>query len=254
MNSLAAKPAGLRIHLLETGYQFLSLWRMPAFAIPTLSFPAMFYIFFGLVFSGGGGIHLPSYLLATYGTFGIMGPALFGFGVGVAGELGQGWLRLKRAAPMPPAAYLVSKLVMAMAFGLAVVLILFALGAAFGGVRFSHAQWLGLAGVLVAGTLPFCALGLYIGLRASTQAAPAIVNLIYLPLAFLSGLWVPLQFFPQWLQQLAVLLPPYHLARIALGITGHAPDARPWLHAAVLAGFTLLFTALAARAWRRIQE
>lgn len=254
MNTIAIKPNLARSYALEILYQFLSLLRMPAFAIPTLAFPAMFYVFFGLVFSFGGNVHMPSYLLATYGTFGIMGPALFGFGVSVAGEIGQGWLRLKRAAPMPPLAYLASKLAMAMVFGLVVVMILFLLGGTFGEVRFTHGQWLTLALVLVLGTLPFCAIGLFIGLRASPQASPAIVNLIYLPMAFFSGLWIPLQAFPDLMQQLAVLLPPYHLARIALHITGHAPDVTPWLHAATLAGFTLLFLALAARAWQRVQE
>ena len=45
--------------------------------------------------------------------------ALFGFGVGVAVERGQGWLLLKRATPMPPLAYLLAKMATAVAFGLA---------------------------------------------------------------------------------------------------------------------------------------
>ena len=48
--------------------------------------------------------------------------------------------------------------------------------------------------VNVLGVLPFCAMGLFVGSLVSGQAAPAIVNLIYLPMAFLSGLWVPMQF------------------------------------------------------------
>ena len=39
-----------------------------------------------------------TYLLATYATFGVIGAALFGFGVGVAVERGQGWMLLKRAS------------------------------------------------------------------------------------------------------------------------------------------------------------
>lgn len=245
----------LRSYRLEAAYQFISLWRMPAFALPTLLFPAMFYVFFGLLFDmGGGRIHMPTYLLATFGTFGVMAPALFGFGVGVAGERGQGWLRLKRASPMPPGAYLTAKLATAMGFALAVVLLLFSLGALFGGVAMTRGQWLSLAGVLTLGSLPFCAMGLAIGLRAGTQAAPAIVNIIYLPLAFLSGLWVPVRAFPGWLQDLAQWLPPYHLAELALHVSGQNPGA-PWpRHLGALAGFTLAFGWFAVRGWRRMKQ
>lgn len=244
----------LRSYALESKYQLVSLWRLPAFALPTLIFPAMFYVFFGLLFDmGGARVHMPTYLLATFGTFGIMAPALFGFGVSVSGERGQGWLRLKLASPMPPGAYLAAKLVTAMAFALAVVVLLFALGALFGGVELARGQWLGLAAVLVLGSLPFCALGLAIGLRAGTQAAPAIVNILYLPMAFLSGLWVPVQAFPGWLQDLAAWLPPYHLARLALQVLGLVPGD-DWLrHLAALVAYTLFFGWLALRGWRRMQ-
>lgn len=256
MSATTTNPADrLECYWLETVCQLRSLWRMPAFALPTLVFPAMFYVFFGLLFDmGSGGIHMPTYLLATFGTFGIMAPALFGFGVSVAGERGQGWLRLKRASPMPPGAYLTAKLLTAMAFALLVVLVLFSLGAAFGGVALHRGEWLLLAAILVLGSVPFCAMGLAIGLRAGTQAAPAIVNIIYLPMAFLSGLWVPLRAFPGWLQELAAWLPPYHLARLGLHVTGHDPGANVLLHAGALVLFTLVFGWLALAGWRRMAQ
>ena len=76
----------LRIHLLEIKYEFLKALRMPAYALPTLGFPLVFYVFFGLVFGRGtgAGVHMATYLLATYGCFGVIGASLFGFGVTVA--------------------------------------------------------------------------------------------------------------------------------------------------------------------------
>jgi len=245
----------LHIHTLEAGYQFLSVLRQPAFALPTLLFPAMFYIFFGLLLDGGrGGMHMPTYLLSTFGTFGIMAPALFGFGVAVASERAEGWLRLKLASPMPPGAFLTAKLTSSMLFGLVVVMILYALGAVFGGVRLATGEWALLAGILVMGTLPFAAIGLFVGLVAGGQAAPAIVNLIYLPMAFLSGLWVPIRFLPEFLQDFATLLPAYHLAQLGLGAVGQPSSDSPAVHVAVLAGFTVLFLVLARRAWHRAQH
>ena len=73
----------LRIALLETRFQFLSSLRLPAFAIPTLLFPVFFYLFFAVIFqSGGPSLVAPTYMLATYGVFGVLGPSIFGFGGG----------------------------------------------------------------------------------------------------------------------------------------------------------------------------
>jgi ABC-2 type transport system permease protein len=242
------------ILLREIRLEFLSALRQPGFALPTLLFPAMFYIFFALAFSMSRTMHMPTWLLATYGVFGIMAPALFGFGVGIAVEKGEGWLRLKRTAPVSPLIPLLARTSMAMLFAFVVFVVLASLGAAFGEVRMPRADWLLLALTLTLGAVPFCAMGLAGGLWLSPQAAPAVVNLTYLPMAFLSGLWVPLMVFPTWLQQLAVMLPPYHLAAIALDAAGAQPAANLWLHVAVLAGVTLLALAVAGLGWRRFQE
>ena len=100
----------LKIHLLESKYEFLKLLRQPAYALPTVLFPVIFYLFFGIGFGdrGAKGVQMATYLVATYGAFGVMGAALFGFGVSVAIERGQGWLEVKRTTPMPISAYFVS--------------------------------------------------------------------------------------------------------------------------------------------------
>ena len=126
-----------RCYALEARYEFLKVVRMPAYAIPSVTFPVMFYVLFGLSFGGGrpvGRTTIATYLLATYGAFGVIGAALFGFGVGLAVERGQGWMMLKRATPMPPFAYFTAKLVMCALFSVVIVGLLSFLGAAFGGV------------------------------------------------------------------------------------------------------------------------
>lgn len=244
----------LGVYLREAAFQFWSVLRTPGFALPTLLFPALFYLFFGLVFGHGGDGATATYMLATYGTFGIMAPSLFGFGVGIAMEREHGILALKRVSPMPSMAYFFSKAVMAMLFALLIVLLLSALGALFGQLRLPRGEWFALLATLVPGTLPFCALGLAIGLHAGGQSSPAIINLIYLPMSLLSGLWVPLRLFPHWLQDFAQVLPAYHLSQIALGIVHMGDGGRLLVHAAYLAVFTVVCLRLAQRAWRRIQD
>src|SRR3546814_8544474 len=92
--------------------------RTPSFALPVLLFPALFYTLFGLVLNRADGGVAATYLLATYGVFGVMGAGLFGFGVVVAMERERGFLAYKRALPLPPGAYLFAKMAMGMLFSM----------------------------------------------------------------------------------------------------------------------------------------
>lgn len=217
-----ALPSLPRIYMLEAKLELLKLLRMPAYVVPTLTFPVLFYLFFGVSFGRHaiGPVSMAAYLVATYGAFGVIGASLFGFGVGVAVERGQGWMLLKRASPMPPGAYFAAKIAMSVLFSTAIVAMLYTLGAGLAGVRLPAAGWATLAVTHVVGSLPFCAMGLALGYFAGPNSAPAIVNLIYLPMAFASGLWVPLPALPSFFQQLAPALPAYHFAQLALKVIG----------------------------------
>lgn len=244
-NSLSGS---LIIFLSEARFEVIKLWRSPAFAIPTLVFPWAFYLLFGVVLNRGGQVAL--YLLPAYATFGIIGPALFGFGVGVANEREAGWLKLKQASPMPGWTYIAAKILMSMVFALLVCLGLFLLSSLIAGIRLQALQWLSLLFIFILGTIPFCAMGLSIGFKVKGPAAVAVVNLIYLPMAVLSGLWFPLTMFPAVMQKIAWLLPPYHLVQLAFKVINMDAGHPAWLHLLILLGFTLLFSWLALLAFR----
>lgn len=242
-----------RIIARESKYEILKHLRTPAFIIPTLSFPLVFYLFFGVAMGSrgmGGGATLGVYLIATYGAFGVIGAALSSFGVSLALERGQGLLQLKRATPMPLAAYIVAKLASAMTFSSMVTLLLFVAGTTLGGARVDAQHLATLFATLVAGTVPFALLGLTIGFVVSSEAAIAVINLIYLPMGFLSGLWIPIQFLPSTVKQIASFLPAFHLGQLALDAIEMPAQGTPGQHATALAGFTLLFLASAITAYR----
>jgi ABC-2 type transport system permease protein len=108
-------------------------------------------------------------------------------------------------------------------------------------------QWLLLGAISMLGVLPFCALGLLVGSRVSAAASPAIVNFIYLPMAFLSGLWMPLSMLPQFIRDIAVLWPPYHLAQLALAAIEREHAGGASGHLGFLAVFTIVCFAIARR-------
>lgn len=238
-------------YVLEAKYEFLRLLRTPVFALPTILFPALFYLLFGVVLNAGNG-GAAQYLLATYGVFGVMGAGLFGFGVTVAIEREQGFLQLKRALPMPPGAYLLAKMAMAMLFSAIVSLLLATLAFFLAGVSLQPGQWALLLLVNMLGALPFCALGLYIGTLVGGNAAPAVVNLIFLPMAFLSGLWLPLTMLPEVFANLAPAWPAYHLGQIALKVVGMDAGGALALHLGVLAVMTAALFVLARARLARV--
>ncbi len=241
------------IYRTEAHHEFLKLIRIPIFAVSVVALPVLFYVIFGVTFADGtaGGVGVTTYMLATYGAFGVIGAALFGFGVSVAMERGQGWMRLKRVSPMPPLAYFVAKVGMAAAVAAIIVLLLFVLGATVGDVSMAPGHWIGLGLVLVLGALPFSAMGLAFGYLVGPNSGPAVLNLVWLPMAFASGLWIPIAQLPEIVQALAALLPPYHFAQLALGTIGASEGGSPVIHVAALLGFAALFLAVAAWGFRR---
>ena len=252
-----ARPFGktLAIYAKEAKFEFLTRLRLRAFSLSTIGFPVMFYVLFGLVLNPKeaaiNGTHFATYLIATFGTFGVMGASLFGTAAGLASERGLGWLQVKRASPMPPFAYFAAKVVMSMIFSTIVVLLLFALGVTLGGVHLTALETAKLLGTLVVGSIPFCAMGLAIGYFAGPTSATPIINLVYFPLSFCSGLWVPLMLLPKVMRDFAHLLPPYHLAQLALGVVGAGRNEATWTHWEVLIGFTLVCLGVARIGFQR---
>lgn len=240
----------LGAYLEEARSECLRYLRAPSFVLPMTLFSTVFYLMFGVLLNHPGS-DASRYLLASYTTFGVIGPGLFGFGVSLALERDGGLLTLKRALPMPPGAYLLGKMAMAMICATLVVALLLTIGLTLGGVSLTRWQMLAMLAVGALGVLPFCALGMFVGTLIKGQGAPGLLNLVYLPMAFLSGLWLPLSMLPHALQALAPVWPSYHLNQLALAAVGMGSGPL-LIHVLALAAFAGVFLALATRRLRRL--
>jgi ABC-2 type transport system permease protein len=178
-----------------------------------------------------------------FSIMGVMGPGMFGFGITVATEREHGLLRLKRALPMPPAASLLAKMMMSMLF-VAIIMASMAAVAPLGHLHMPAASILGFSIVSVLGSAPFCAMGFFIGSFTSAKSAPAFVNLLYLPMIYLSGILFPLPKSAEWISHLS---PAYHLEQASLAVIGAPGNDGLFLHVAVLAAVAVACTALAVR-------
>ena len=248
MSAIAQLPAhsSWPSYVQEAKCEFLRMLREPAFCGPVIGFPVLFYLLFGVLLDKGEG-KAAQYLLATYGAFGVIGAGLFGFGVSIAVDREKGLLRLKRALPVPPGAMLLAKMVMAMLFAAIISLVLAVIAATVAGVVLEPSQWIRLFVINVLGVLPFCAIGLFVGSVVGGNAAPALLNMLYLPMAFLSGLWLPLTMLPGIISTIAPVWPAYHLGQLALKVVGFDAGQPLAMHVAVLIGITALFFVLAQR-------
>ena len=245
------------IYLKEAKYEFLKYLRLRMYTVSVLTFPIMFYVLFGLVLNSNqtiGATRVSIYLIPSYGTFGVIAASLFGTAAGLASDRGLGWLEVKRASPMPPFAYFAAKVATSLVFSTIIVLALFILGIAFGGVRMPVASFARLLGILAAGSLPFSAMGLALGYFTGPNSAPPTINLIYLPMSFCSGLWVPIMFLPKVVQKIALVLPPYHLSQLALGVVGSGTHESAVGHWEALAAFTMICLGVARIGFQRDQQ
>ena len=240
---------------MQTRMELLSMLRNPASLIPTVLFPVMFWTFFGLPNARqtfDNGFNVGAYILANFAMYSVIQTVLFNLGIFIASERSTGWYRFLRVTPARIWMIFGAKLLSVLLLALLALTLLLIVGAISGGVSLPVLTWLSLVAHVLFGALPFAALAVFIGYIAKgANAASPIINLVFFPMAFASGLFVPLNNLPKIVQDVAPLLPAYHsgqFARLGIGVQSTS-DA--WTHALWILGFTMLFLALAVWAYKR---
>ncbi len=97
--------------------------------------------------------------------------------------------------------------------------------------------------------LPFLFGGLAIGYALPVKAALPVTQLVFFPMAFGGGLFLPPTIFPDWLQTVSAILPSRGARDLVVGaVTGAPPDAVAMVAFAV---WTVVTAVLAGWAYRR---
>lgn len=210
--------------------------RSVEFAVGAITVPVLLYAMFGLPNAASllpGGTRVALAMLVSISAYGVVSLAIFTFGEDVAKERGRGWTRTLRATPFPTGIHLFAKTASAVVHAAMIVVAMFAIAATAGGVRMPALSWLALAAVMLAGVLLFSTLGFAIAFLVRPRAATVIANLIFLPLAFVSGFFVPLGELPSILRDIAQYLPTYHFGQLAYRTVMPIEDVEYWTGAAV---------------------
>ncbi len=188
-----------------------------------------------------------AYLMVSMGLFGSMSAAI-GSGGTIALERGIGWNRQLRLTPLTPAAYAVTKVVVALLVALPPLLVTFAVGLFGLDVHLPLHTWLLIAAIAWLGALPFAALGVLVGYLAKPDSVQPISGLLYMLLAAFGGIWVPAEQMPDLMRKIAEWTPAYWVGQAARSpLFDHTPQAHAvW----VVLAWTAVFALAALRRFR----
>ncbi|MEV5410098.1 ABC transporter permease [Thermopolyspora sp. NPDC052614] len=234
------------------GYIGLEVARMRrdvTFVVFGVAMPvAMYLIFTNAGIAPGDEKAAALYAMVGIAAYGGMGAA-FNNGSGLAEDRAAGWLRQLRLTPLPPYAVVAGKTVTGMMIVVPAIVAVLTAGALLNGVRLDPGQWAAIVALLWAGTVPFSLLGLGNGYLLSGQAAGLVNFACTIVLAVTGGLWIPSSVFPDWLRAISEWTPTANYASLSWRIAaGEAPTPGS---VAILLGWTALFGAYAAFAYRR---
>jgi ABC-2 type transport system permease protein len=184
-------------------------WRSRELAFFTFALPIVFFALLGSVYGHDeiDGIKGSSYLLAGILGYGVAATAFAGLAIMTVIRREDGVLKRLRGTPLPAWAYLVAVIVSTLLVYALEAVTLVVLGRALFDVPFPE-RWLSLVLTLLLGGLAFAALGLGLtGLIRSAEGSSAVVNAIYLPMAFISGSFFSATAFPPVVEAIAEVLP-----------------------------------------------
>jgi len=211
--------------------------------------PAVLLLIFGGLYKTESlnGVGAAAYLMVSMGLFGSM-TAATSAGGSIAVERGIGWNRQLRLTPLPPPAYILTKVVLSVLLALPPLLITWVIGAATLDVRLSTKTWLLITLGAWLGAIPFAALGLVIGYVAKPDSVQQISGLLFMLLAAFGGIWVPVEQMPSLMRRIAEWTPAYWTGQVARGPLFHASlDLRAiW----IMVGWTAMFAVIALRRFR----
>ena len=213
----------MRLVLHQLGAEQRMFWRSREAAIFIFVFPLLLYSLLSSVYSNDltfEGRKLPSadVLLAGLFGYGAANTAFAGLAIILVGRRETGTLKRLRATPLPPAAYIAAVILSTLIVFALQALALLGLGAVLFGAS-APKNVLGFAGAVVVGVACFAGMGIgAAALIRSADGASAVVNVVLLPMAFLSGSFGPTHDYPNFLQAISDTLPLTYFLKIVNGV------------------------------------
>ena len=228
-------------------------WRSRELAFFTFALTIIFFVLLGSVYGSDeiDGIEGSAYLLAGMIGYGVAATAFAGLAITTVIRREGGVLKRLRGTPLPPWAYIAAVIGSTLAVFAVEVIALVLLGRVLFDVPFPD-RWLSLALTLLLGGLAFAALGLGLtGFIRSAEGSSAVVNAIYLPMAFIAGSFFSSASFPSFVEAIANVLPLTYFIDLVRNVLLYDEEIRSnWEAVAVVTAWGIV-GAVAALRWFR---
>lgn len=233
-------------------YEQLIFWRSREAAVFIFVFPLMLFLLLGAVYDGTiDGHPAADVLLAGLLGYGAANTAFAGVAIQLVIRREYGMLKRLRATPLPPATVFAAQLVSTLVVFAMQAAGLLLLGRALFGAALPD-RWLSLALAVLLGTAAFAGIGLAAAsLIRSAEGSSAVVNVILLPMAFLSGSFGPTRDYPAFLQAIADALPLRYFIDAVSGV--YLDSEQIWARGADVAVVAAWGLAGVLVAWRRFR-
>jgi ABC-2 type transport system permease protein len=203
----------MRLFLHELRAQQKLFWRNREAAFFSFLFPILLLLLLGSAYGDTDidGVQGATYLVVGLIGYGVAATAFAGLAITLVVRREQGLLKRVRGTPLSPSVYLsavIASTVLVIALQVAAQILI--------GRFVLDAEWPAAVGSLAAavavGAAAFAALGLAItGFVRTAEGSSAVVNAVYLPMAFLSGAFFSTERMPAFLEAIAAVLPLTHL-------------------------------------------
>ena len=248
--------SSLRLLVSQIRYEQKTFWRNPAAGIFTIGFPIIFLLIFGSSHQsskavGSTGVSYDQYLIPAMLAYGLMNSCFSSLAVSMTIRRETGILKRVRGTPLPPYLFLGGVIGNSILISLYSTIILIAIG-----ILEFNISWpvhLGAFFVIIfVGVVAFCAMGLAVTIFVpNADSAPAMVNGIYLPILFLSGVFFPFSK-TSFLYRIGNFFPVSHFAQSLLGaFDQHSSGFGVAFHQiAIIAIWALIATWIAVRKFR----
>ena len=195
-----------------------------------------------------GGVAWSRYFLASMAVYASISAALVVGGM-LPLERRSGWTHQLRLASLGPGQYLTAKLVAGGLYAVPPALLITLLGLLTAHETTDSALLLPV--VVIAGSVPFAAVGLTAGYLSNERTIQAVLPLLIVSLSALGGLWWPVAAMPAPLQWLSQVMPTRHLATVTRAVIQHSPP--PPSSVAALIAFAALSAGVLGFLYRRDQ-
>jgi ABC-2 type transport system permease protein len=184
-------------------------WRNPTAAFFSFVLPLLFLFLFGAIFSGDQetlDVIVPGILGLS-----VMSTTFNALAMNITFLREEGVLKRIHGTPMPPVSYLAGVAANAVSNAAFQLVIVVLAGRLFFGIGWPK-DWLELAVFAVVGVATLAALGVaFSHVIPNFDAAPAYTNIVFLPVIFISGVFYDVDTAPQFLTDIARVLPLTHV-------------------------------------------